>query len=100
MGVWMDAHLTFMEHNTRRMKKAKAAEGRLRPDSKTYVDVPESVWAIQVACVQVVALYGSELLWDPSKVGRGDDLQLLLKRKARSILGALPTTPLGALIRE
>jgi len=53
-----------------------------------------------VACVQVVAPYGSELWWDPREVGRRDDLQLLLNRQARSILGALPTTPRGALMRE
>jgi hypothetical protein len=81
------------------MKKARAAEARLRTLTKTYGVVPESVRAIQVACVQAVALYGSELWWDPREVGRRDDLQLLLNRQARSILGALPTTPRGALMR-
>jgi len=51
-----------------------------------------------VAWVQAVALYWSELWWDPRKVGRRDDLQLLPNRQARSILGALPTTPRGAQI--
>jgi hypothetical protein len=55
---------------------------------------------IQVACVQVVARYGSELWWDPKEVGRRDDLQLLLNPQARSIIGALPTTPKGALMRD
>jgi hypothetical protein len=58
--------------------------------------VPERVRAVQIACVQVVALYGSELWWDPRETGRRDDLQLLLNRQARSTLGALPTTLLGA----
>ena len=53
-----------------------------------------------MACVQAVALYGSELWWDPKEAGRRDDLQLLRNRQARSILGALPTTPRGALMRE
>jgi len=53
-----------------------------------------------VACVKAVALYGSELWWDPKEAGRRDDLQLRLNRQARSIQGALPTTPQGALMRE
>jgi len=53
-----------------------------------------------VACIQVVALYGSELWWDPKDVGRQDNLQLFLNRQARFILRALPTTPRGTLMRE
>ena len=53
-----------------------------------------------MACVQAVALYGSELWWEPREVGRREDLQLLLNRQARSILGALPPTPQGALMSE
>ena len=53
-----------------------------------------------MAGVQAVALYGSELWWDPKEVGRKDDLQLLLDRQARCIVGALPTTPWGALLRD
>jgi len=100
LGVWMDAHLTFKEHHNRCMKKARAAEARLRTRTTTYDVVPESVRAVQLACVQAVALYGSELGWDPREVGRQNDHQLLLNRQARSILGGLPTTPRGALMRE
>jgi len=96
----MDAHLTFKEQHNRCMKKARAAEARLRTLTKTYGAVPDSVRPVQVACVQAVALYGSELWWDPSEVGGRDDLQLLLNRQARSILGALLTTPHGALMGE
>jgi hypothetical protein len=96
----MDAHLTFKEHHNRCMKKARAAEARLRTLTKTFVVVPESVRAVQIACVQAVALYGSELWWDPKEVGRRDDLQLLLNRQARSVLGALRTTSRGALMRD
>ena len=99
-GVWMDAHLTLKEHHDRCMKKARAAEARLRTCTKTYSVVPESVWAVQVACVQAVPLYGSELWWDPREEGRRDDLQLFLNRQARSILGVLPTTPRAALMGE
>jgi hypothetical protein len=95
MGVGMEAHLTFKEHLNRCMKKARAAEARLRTLTKTYGVVSQSMRAVQVACVHAVALYGSELWRDPKEVGRRDDLQLLLNRQARSILGALPMTPWG-----
>jgi len=62
--------------------------------------VLEGIRAVQVACIQAAAQYGRELWWDPKDIGRQDDLQLLLNQPARSVLGALPTTPRGALIRE
>jgi len=82
------------------MKSARAAEARLRDFTQTYGVVPESVRPVQVACVKAVALDGSELRWDPGEARRRDDLQLLLDRQARSILARLPTTPLGALMRD
>jgi len=100
LGVWIDAHLTFKEHHNRCMKKGRAAEARLRRLTKTYGVVPESLRAVQVACFQVVALYGRELWWDPKEVGRRNNLQLLLNRQPRSIQGMLPTTPAGASMRE
>jgi hypothetical protein len=97
LGVWMDAHLTFKEHHNRCMKNARAAEARLRSLTRTYGVVPACVRAVQIACVQAVALYGSELWWDPKEGSRRDDLQLLLNRQATSTPGELPTTPRGAL---
>jgi len=82
------------------MKIARAAEARLRTLTMTYGIVPESVGAVQVACVQAVALYGSELSWNPKEPGRRDVLQLLLNGQARFIMGALPTTPRGAIMRK
>jgi len=96
----MDAHLPFKELYNRCMKRARAAEARLQTLTKAYSLVPESVRAIQVAGFQVVALYGSELWWDPRDVCRRDDHQHLLNRQARSILGVLPTTLWGALMRQ
>ena len=93
LGIWMDAHLTFNEHHNRCMKKSRAAETRLRSLTKTYGIVHESLRGVQMACFQAIALYGSTLWWDPTEVGRRDDLQLLLNRHARSILGVLPPTP-------
>jgi len=82
------------------MKKARAAEARLRTLTRTHGIVLERVRAVQIACIQAVMLYGSELWWDPREIGRREDLQLVLNLQARSNLGALPTTPLGAPMRE
>jgi len=82
------------------MKKANPAEARLLTLTRTYTALPDSVRAVQIACVRPVALYGSEPYWDTKEVGRRADLQLLLNRQARSILAGLPTTPRGALMRE
>jgi len=96
----MDAHLTFKEHHNRCMKKARAAEARLRVLTKMHGIIPERVRGVQITCVQAVALYGSEHLSHPREIGRREVLQLLLNRQARSTLGSLPTTPMGALMRE
>jgi hypothetical protein len=45
----MEAHPTFKEQHNRCMKKARAAEARLRTFTKTYGIVPESLRAVQVA---------------------------------------------------
>jgi len=82
------------------MKKPRATEARLRTLTKTYGVVPESTVAVQVARVQAVALYESELWWDPKEAGWQDDLQLLLDRQARSILGAVAATTQVALMRD
>jgi len=62
--------------------------------------IAEQIRAVQIACVQAVGVYGSELRWDPREIGRREDLQLLLNWQASSTLGALPTMPMGALMRE
>jgi hypothetical protein len=96
----MDPHLTLKEHYNRGMKKARAAKAQLRGLTKMHRIIPARVRAVQIACVQAVALYGCEVWWDPRKIGRRENLQLLVNRQARSILGALPTTPMGTFMRE
>jgi hypothetical protein len=49
--------------------------------------------------VQSVALYGAELWWQGQKTW-AQDLQQLINRQARSITGALKSTPIGPLISE
>ena len=82
------------------MPKPRAADSRLQTLTKTYRVFPEGGRAAAGGSIQAVAPYGCELWWDPREVGRPDDFQLLLHRRARSILGALPTTPRGVLMRE
>jgi len=81
------------------MKKAGAAEARLRSLTQTYGVVPACVGAIQITCVQAIVLYGSEMWRDPKEGSRRDDLQRLLTHPTRSTMGALPTTLRGALTR-
>jgi len=73
----MDAHLTFKENHNRCLKNARAAEARLCTLTRMHGIVPERVRAVQIASVQAVALYGSELWWGPKETGRREDLQLL-----------------------
>jgi hypothetical protein len=61
VGVWMGVHLTLKEHHNQCMKKAGAAEARLRTLTKMHRVVPESVRAVQEEYIQAFPLYGSEL---------------------------------------
>jgi hypothetical protein len=60
LGVWMNVHMTLKEHHNLYMKRARAARARLRTLTKMYRVVPESIRAVQVACVKAVALNRSE----------------------------------------
>jgi len=82
------------------MEKARTADARLRTLTNRSGLLPDSILGVQVACIKVVARYGTDLWNDPEEVSRRDNLQLLLNLQAGSVLGALPTTPRGALIRE
>ena len=57
----MDAHLTFKEHHSSCLKKARAAEVRQRILMRMHGIVPQRVKAVQIACIQAVALYGCKL---------------------------------------
>jgi hypothetical protein len=68
LGIRIVAHLMFQEHHNRCMKKARAAEARLRTHTKTYGVVLDRVRAVQLACIQAAAQYGSELWWGVKEV--------------------------------
>ncbi len=99
LGVWLDSHLSFASHVNERMKKAKAAEFRIKQLSKTYGLSPGLVRRIQIAAVQSVALYGAELWWRNQK-NYQKDLQKLINRQARSITGMYQSSPIPSLMSE
>jgi ribonuclease HI len=101
LGVWLDSHLTLQEHHNKMMNKARRAEARVRSLGGKFGLTPENVRKIQIAAVQAVALYGSELWWGESGMTRRmDDLQKLVNRQAQSITGMLKSTPAGPLVKE
>jgi len=46
------------------MNGASGAEARLQTLTKSYSVVLEVLRTVQVACIQAVTLYGSDLWWD------------------------------------
>lgn len=98
-GVWLDSHLNFAFHFNERMKKAKAAEARIKGLSKTYGLCPGLVRRIQIAAVQSVALYGAELWWKGQK-NYQKDLQKLINRQARSITRMYQSSPISPLMSD
>ena len=49
--------------------------------------------------VQSIVLYGAEIWWQGQKTW-AEDIQKLINRQARSITGALKTTPIESLVKE
>jgi hypothetical protein len=84
------------------MGKARKAQHRLRRLTGNMGLVPENVRRTQVACVQAVALYGSELWWkgegEKGTIGRASDIQSLTNQQARAITGCFKSTNAGQLV--
>lgn len=100
LAVWIDAYLIFKEHQNHCTNKARAVDAQLRVLSRIHGFVPEWVRAVYIGCIQAVALYSSEIWWDPKDIARPGQLQLLLNRKARLSLRALPRMQQGLLMRD
>jgi len=99
LGVWLDDMLTLNDHTKRTLAKARKAQNRVRSLTvKTGLN-PGSCQRIQVAAVQAVAMYGSELWWRGQK-DRAQEVQKLLNEQGRRITGCFRTTPQGALMNE
>jgi len=61
LGVWLDDMLTLNDHTKKTLAKARRAQNRVRSLMMKKGLSSEGCKRIQVAAVQVVALYGSEL---------------------------------------
>jgi hypothetical protein len=66
----MAMHLPLKEHYKPNMKRAIAAQVRLQTLAIMYGVVAQSKRAVQVPCVQAVALYGSEPWVNPTVISR------------------------------
>jgi hypothetical protein len=77
LGVWLDDMLTLKDHTKITMAKARRAQNRVRSLMNKKGLSPGACRRIQVAAVQAVALYGSELWWQGQK-DRAQEVQKLL----------------------
>ena len=99
LGVFIDSGLQLRAHFEHRMKKAKAAEARLRGIVGTYGLAFGLVRRIQIAAVQATALYDAELWWK-GQTKQEKEMQKLMNRQARAITGMFRSTPEALIVRE
>ena len=99
LGIWLDSSLKLTTHRQKCINRARAAERRLRSLVGKFGTPPATARTLQTAIIQSTMLYGAELTWDGKRT-HAQQYQLAINRMARSTLGALPSTPLGALINE
>jgi len=104
LGIWLDSHLTLRDHQRVMMKKGRKAMTRLRRLTGQMGLTTANCRKVMTACVQSVAMYGSELWWqgqgEQGMRGPEDDMQNLVSQEARAVTGCFRTTNLGALMAE
>jgi len=61
LGVWLDSQLTLRDHHATRLKEGRKAMTRLRRLTWQMGLSPTNCTKIMTACVQSVAMFGSEL---------------------------------------
>jgi ribonuclease HI len=99
LGVFLDRKLSFQSHHDIIMAKAKKVQGRVRSVTGKLGLKPENARKVQIAAVQSVALYGSELWWD-GQIGRQHDIQKLVNESARRSTGMFKSSPTVPLVKE
>jgi len=99
LGVWLDDMLTLNDHTKKTLAKARRAQNRVRSLMTKKGLNSEGCKRIQVAAVQAVALYGSELWWHGQE-NRAQEVQKLLNEQGRRVTGCFRTTPQGALMND
>jgi len=102
--VWLDSQLTLRDHHATRLKQGQKAMTRLRRLTGQMGLSPANCRKVMTACIQSVAMFGSELWWKGDHVrgtmGQANELQLLVNQEARATTGCFRTTNLGALSME
>jgi len=104
LGVWLDSHLTLKAHQETMRKKGRNALMRLRRLTGQMGFTSGNCRKVMSACVQAVAMYGTEPWWkgtgNHGTRGGADDLQKLVHQEARAVTGCFRTANLGALMSE
>jgi len=99
--VWLDSQLTLRDHHATRLKEGRKAMTWLRCLTGQMGLSPANCRKVMTACVQSIAMFGSELWWKGDHVrgtiGQADELQQLANQEARATTGCFRTTNLGAL---
>ena len=97
----LDSQLTLKDHHAIRLKDGKRAMARLHRLAGQMVRSPVNGRTVTTACIQSVAMFGSELWWKRDLVrrtiGQANELQLLVNQEARATTGCFRTTDLAAL---
>jgi len=97
LGVWLDDMLTLNDHTKKTLAKVRKVQNRVKSLMTKKGLSSEGCQKIQVAAVQAVALYGSELWWRGQE-NRAQEVQKLLNEQGRRATGCFSTTPQGALM--
>jgi len=104
LGIWLDGHLTLRDHQRAMQKKGRNAQARLRRLMGQMGLTSGNCRKVVTACVQSVAMYGSELWWrGEGKQGMASgagELQKLVNLEGRGVTGCFRTTNQGALASE
>jgi len=99
LGVWLDGMLTLNDYTKKTLVKARKVQNRVRSLMVKKGLSSEGCKRIQVAAVQAVALYRSELWWHGQE-SRAQEIQKLLNEQGRRVTGCFGTTPQGALMND
>ena len=93
----LDSKLSFKAHYQKRFLLAKQASQRIKGLTGKFGLASGLVRKIQLAVVQSIALYGSEIWWKGQKQAV-EQLQKIINSQARAIIGALSTSPIDLIV--
>jgi hypothetical protein len=99
LGMWINRRLNCQHHYEVVMAKVQKAQGRVKGITGRLGFRPENANKVQIAAVQSVALYGSELWWD-GQIGCKQELQRLINELARRVTGMFKSTLIVPVLKE